>query len=602
MPTLSNFNQTTSPYMSLSGALTTGGDTSNQRTRDLFSLTGITGFVGNSHTITALRLARDGQTAGSGYAFTFSPSDAMTSTGAIADYSAVELDLMNNFSLTLSEVRDLVMQETLDEAERIVLGDRRSYTALIWRAIYLAGGANGVPASSAVLFHLMQLVGDAINRYIAEVTIAYFASQNMVVQPSMQSAVESRLQTQGINVMDPYSSVAAAYQLLRQLGNLPQLVNAFFHKGEIRSDRVNDAIKAEMVNYLQTLNLNTDNISYVPHPTLAGEIELTTGDYDEYFAAAYQHALRVSSGQEDPIFQVYNPNYTSQWNLDVDYFEDVEEQAIMPEHIRAAGALYYCYILGEVMGLYHVVDHLTLMWARGSLALSQGEASTKLYRYYKRRDDRMTPEERGVTWKQVLNLGDGPVLQNMVINTEFTTLMDSLLREVVEFMAKTESFDSGSGNVSSESIYISMHGLQGNLSSYMVGKPLSDVHELYAQLKDCLDILKSEEILDQIGGGRRKSIWTGAAKVLREQMGRNINVSAAKTAAVEVHKIFDFISRFEYSRRHYTSLSTFIRSTEAFILAQEQIEGSGTGYQGAGSNGSLAAPSSQAGDDFDDWD
>lgn len=575
-------------------------DGSNQRNRDLFALSGITGFRGNSDATRALNAARDGQTAGQGYAFKFNTNDPMTSIGPISDYALVEQELMNGFSLTLSELRDLVLADTFDDVERLILGDRNSYVALVYRAIYLAGGTTTMPAPSAVQFHLMQLVGDAVNRFIAEATLAYFTAQNISVSTGMQSSVQNYLQTNGISALDPYASIAAAYQALRQLGNLPQLVEAFFNKGEVRTDRVTAAIKSEMVNYLQSLNLNTDMI--VPTVDGNGNPLLPNGDFDEYFAAAYQHALRVSSGQEDPIFQVYNPNYTSQWNLDVDYFEDVEEQAIMPEHIRAAGALYYCYILGEVMGLYHVVDYLTLMWARGSLALSQGEASTKLYRYYKRRDDRMTAEERGVTWKQVLNLGDGPTLQNMVVNTEFTSLMDSMLREVVEFMTKTESFDSGSGNVSSESIYISMHGLQGNLSSYMVGKPLSDVHELYAQLKDCLDILKSEEILDQIGGGRRKSIWTGAAKVLREQMGRNINVSAAKTAAVEVHKLFDFISRFEYSRRHYTNLTQFIRSTEAFILAQEQIGGATVTFDN-GSAGSLpAANQAPQNDDFDDWD
>lgn len=605
---LSNSNMYSSTSL-LQGKVTTTTnlDPNLQRNWDLFLLSGITGFRVSAVSSVALTSAREGRPGDIppkwGYAFNFDPLNPLNTAVYSAynssyGYAQVEAELIANYSLVVSEVRDLLATETFDDMERMVLADRNSYVALLRRAIALVVGSSGtMPSGSAVKFHLMQLLGDASNRYITEVALRYFQDQNITVDPSTQATVIDRLKTDGVNVQDPFSSVNAVYQMVRALGNLPFLVDAWFARGEVRVDNVTDAIKAEMINFLRTLNLNTDRIT----TSRVGNADVLDDGFDEYFSGAYQHALRVSSGQEDPIFQVYNPNYAgTQWNLDVDYFDDIEEQSIVPEHIRASGALYYCYMMGEVMGLYHVVDYLTLMWARGSLALSQGEASTKLYRYYKRRDDRMTVEERAMTWKQVLNLGDAPTLQNVVSNIEFTTIFDSLLREVVEFMSKTEGFDSGSGNVSPESIYISIHGLQANLSAYMVGKPLADVHELYAQLKDCLDILKCDEIRDQLGGGRNKNIWTVISRVLRDHLHRQINVSAAKAAAVEVHKLFDFISRFDYSRRHYAVLRDFIRSTEAFILAQEQL---GSGFNTSVVSDSPSAPANNGSNgDFDDWD
>jgi hypothetical protein len=581
-------------------------DPNNTRVWDLFNLPGITGFTANAITRDALALARDGYTATSGlklgYAYDFNAA-APADTSAfqpVANWAAVEDGLVTNYSIVVSGVRDLLAGESFDDMERAILADRKSYTALVRRAIALVTGGQSIsPAPNAVKFHLMQLLVDAANRIISEAVLRFFSDQHISADPSIQATVIDRLKSSGLNVQDPFSSISATYQAVRELGNLPFLVEAWFNRGEVIADRVTDTIKSEMVNFLRSLNLNTNLI--LTETNTAGLVVLKDGNFDEYFAGAYQHALRVNSGQEDPIFQVYNPNYNSAWNLNVDYFEDVEEQSIVPDHIRAAGALYYCYMMGEVMGLYHVVDYLTLMWARGSLALSQGEASTKLYRYYKRRDDRMTPDERAMTWKQVLNLGEAPSLQNVVSNIEFSSLFDSALREVVEFMTKTENFDSGSGNVSPESIYISIHALQGNLSAYMVGKPLADVHELYAQLKDCLEILKCDEIRDQLGGGRNKNIWTVISRVLRDHLHRQINVSAAKAAAVEVHKLFDFIARFDYSRRHYTVLRDFLRSTEAFILAQEQLSGAFPSHNPASHDTPVTGGGSKGGD-FDDWD
>lgn len=580
------------------------GDNSAAR-GDLFFLPGISTFAVTALTKDALNLARDGYSNRAGlklgYAFDFdaaAPTDA-GSYALVANYQAIEDGLVSNHSILVSGVRDSLAVESFADLERAVLADRKSYTALLRRAIALAtGGQATAPVPSGVKFHLMQLLSDAANRIVSEVVQRYFTDQHITADPSMQASVIDRLKSTGINVQDPFSSVALVYQAVRELGNLPFLVDSWLNRGEVLPDKVTDTIKSEMVNFIRTLNLNTVLIQ--TETNAAGLVVLKDSAFDEYFAGAYQHALRVNSGQEDPIFQVYNPNYSSAWNLNVDYFDDVEEQSIVPDHIRAAGALYYCYMMGEVMGLYHVVDYLTLMWARGSLALSQGEASTKLYRYYKRRDDRMTTEERAMTWKQVLNLGDAPTLQNVVSNIEFSSLFDSLLREVVEFMTKTENFDSGSGNVSPESIYISIHGLQANLSAYMVGKPLADVHELYAQLKDCLDILKCDEIRDQLGGGRNKNIWTVISRVLRDHLNRQINVSSAKAAAVEVHKLFDFLARFDYSKRQYTTLRDFLRSTEAFILAQEQLTGAFPSHNPASHETPVGTGAK--GSDFDDWD
>ncbi|MEL6538325.1 MAG: hypothetical protein AAFQ98_23090 [Bacteroidota bacterium] len=401
---------------------------------------------------------------------------------------------------------------------------------------------------------------------------------------------------QGINLGNLGTDILDLYNLVQAQGDVPLIVDKYLSRGEIDSSRVNEAIHKEMVNYLISLGLTFDGAFDVN-----GDL---TDAYDEYLALSYKQALDVSYGRVDPINQIYQPGKSVAWNFEVDYYQDVEDIEVEPENVRAAGALMFVK-QNDRAGVFATADRATERWSLGSLNIQNPDTVAKLYRYHKRRNDRLSDQERQLAYHQVFAEGNVQSLPGMRVNAQYRKVMDSVLNEAVEFISKTESNELGGyGNVSKEPLFQAMRTLRYNLSSHTQGKVHMDIFELYAQLQDCIDILRSPEVISQMAGGSYQSIW-GLVERTMEEMGQETNVAASKTAAVEADKIFKFLADFDYTRRHAYDITPFLRSIEAFILAQSQLGEvrsmpSGSHHADAGEYDEFEEVMED--DDFDNWD
>jgi hypothetical protein len=349
----------------------------------------------------------------------------------------------------------------------------------------------------------------------------------------------------------------------RKEGNLPEYVDIFAGRKEIDLARLTPAIRAAMVKYLGSLGVKF---------TKTG---VENGKYDEYFAVAYNQAVRSSKGGNDPLTLKYADS-VADWDFSVDEFDTVEEQGIVKENILAAGALYYIHELGEHLGIFKLADSLVLRWAAGAIDLAEGDAASKLYRYWKLREERSSEEERGLLYKRVLNIGDTKVLSKMVVNEEFPDLWARLMQEVTEYIGKTEQKDTGGEQVSKASMYEATRNLQYNLTSHMTGMAHMLVREMYSNLREALEILGHPEIVDFFGGGRRKNLWTVIEKLSKEEFSVLPNISALRTMAVEGNRVFQWIGKFDGPGAvAEQDLQSFLSSSEAWILAQATVERTG---------------------------
>jgi hypothetical protein len=154
--------------------------------------------------------------------------------------------------------------------------------------------------------------------------------------------------------------------------------------------------------------------------------------YDEFLALAYSNALKESKKTGDPVTNVYQNGSPFSFNYEVDYFETADEQGVDVENILAAGTLYYIKTLADDLGILRVADAVLMRWTSGMLDVPQGSTASKLYSYYKLRDNYTTAEERAMFYKIVLDVGDGEVLDEMAVNKDFTPLWDTLMTEVVK--------------------------------------------------------------------------------------------------------------------------------------------------------------------------
>jgi hypothetical protein len=379
-------------------------------------------------------------------------------------------------------------------------------------------------------------------------------------KPKVADALLELVHKKGIplTASQPEDAILSFHRRVVADGQLPEAVEKFAERKEIPSTRLTADVKASMVAYLRTLGVTID-------PT-----KVDNGIYDEYFALAYEKSSTGRDGKSDPILLSRPQGFVSPWDFEVDTFDTADEQGVIVENILAAGALDYVYYLGEVLGVYRLADALVLNWAAGTLDIADTDTSQKLYRYWKVREDRMSPEERGMLYKRVLNKGDADVLSKMVVNESFPTLWDKLMQEVAVYVEATVDAASDT-SVSKVPIQRATQELQYNLTEFMTGMGHMQVTEMYAQLKEAFELLGAPEVVAQLSGGRRKNVWAVIAYVSRQEIGAVPDVSAVRTLAVDGNRVFRWIADFAPGAPDDAAFEEFKDAAEGRILAAASV-------------------------------
>ena len=364
------------------------------------------------------------------------------------------------------------------------------------------------------------------------------------------------------------SAVLKIIDQVNETAQLPVFVDMYIEKSGIDESRFTPEVRAAMVDYLRERGAEFESIDAV-----------TRREYDELFALAYENAITRKAGRDDPIDAAHQPGggaIGSGWDFSVDLFDDVEQQGVVRDNILAAGAIDYIYELGEHMGVFRLVDALVLNWASGSIDVVEGDVVSRLYRYWKLRDQRMSSEERGMVYRRVLNKGETDVLDRMVVNEEFPNLWHNLMAEVADYIDKTEKVNLGtseSSPVSRARIFQATRDLQYNLTEYCTGMAHIQARELYAQLQECVEVLRDPEVLAYFGGNRRKSLWTVIEKMSKQEFGSGPNIAALRSLAVDGNILFRFVADFTEGAVRQEEFARFLDAAEAYILNYSTVGG-----------------------------
>ena len=359
---------------------------------------------------------------------------------------------------------------------------------------------------------------------------------------------------------------------LNEQSQLPVFIDVYIEHAGIEEARFTEAVRGGMVEYLLERGAKIDSVEKVE-----------AGHYDELFALAYENASSRKSGREDPIdaaYQAGGGTAGTAWDFSVDLFEEIEQQGVVRDNILAAGAIDYIFELGEHMGVFRLVDALVLNWASGTIDVVEGDVVSRLYRYWKLREQRASAAERGMVYRRVLNKGDTDVLERMVVNEEFPNLWHNLMAEVADYIDKTERISNGtteSSPVSRSRMFQSVRDLQYNLTQYSTGMAHIQARELYAQLQECVQLLSDPEVLAYFGGNRRKSLWTAIEHLSREEFGESPNIAALRSLAVDGNVIYRFIANYSDGQVRQEEFNRFIEAAEAYILNYSTVGGDTAG-------------------------
>lgn len=493
----------------------------------------------------------------------------------------------------IQSLSDRLNRSSLDDITRTLLSKTEVYLVLIQTIL-----ADGVQEND------VEGLYNAVLRYVEQEPRRYFLARlltevlnakRMQLKDTKQWEILDDLTLErGIpirsNQVEP--AVREILDVIYKRGDIPFYLDEYIQNGEINQHNFTSDIKQTMIDYLLHLGL-----------TIKSEEEFRKGTYDEYFALAYSEALKRSTVADDPIDIARTKGGRIDWDFSVDVFDSTEEQGVIPANIRAAGALDYIYYIGEAMRVFDVANALVLRWASGALDIPEGEVASALYRFHKLRDERSTPEERAMLYKRVLNRGNGQLLSNMMANEAFPRYWHALMLEVTQYVSKREGIRRGDNQPSRSQLYQAVRNLQYNLTEYMTGMAHLQVTEDYAHLQEAIELLKMEEIINHFGG-RRRSIWDVIERVAKQDLAVNVQTSVTRTLAVEGNRVYQWIADFSEATVREEEFKAFLKSAEAWIIAQASLQES----NGGSFNGKRKADFSDfdryfdndLGDDFDD--
>lgn len=549
------------------------------------------------------RAAKGGQgDAKGGPADTKAEAKAPRANGVTLTTRVLELVRERGLTARIHQLSRQIKGTGLDDASRQLLSRPGVYEWLILYALE----AEGVQDDDADGLRDTVLLGlrDRPRQVFAAHLIDEVVRENGVrLDPGLRAALVDRVRRANIPLGPGKAAklVLDEFDTLRRRGALPAYVDRYLNKGEIDVGEVSAGVKNAMVRHLQELNLPTASPQF--------EQKFNSGQFDEYFIVAYNQATRAAAGGGDPLDLKFGSGTGEDWDFTVDTFDAIEDQGVVPENVRAAGALYYIYELGERMGVYRLADALVLRWGKGLVDFGNEETDRKVYKYSRRREDRSSPEDRDLLYRRALNLGEAEVLSGMVVNEDFPGLWHRLMEEVAEYIRRVEEAGFSEENrVSRSAVYEATRNLQYNLSDHMTGMAHMQTREMYAHLTDAMDLLGDDEVVDHFGGGRRRNVWQVIQRLSAEAFEESVNVGPVRTAAVEGNKVFQWVEKFDGTGTvAEEEFQAMVRSAEAWILAQSS--GGGESVRDRGKAGE--DDEADAGDDgefrdddgeFSDWD
>lgn len=442
--------------------------------------------------------------------------------------------------------------------------------------------------TEALLDYVENHVEDVLNEWAALLIKEVAAVNGVDTTKELRARVLKTLAPRGLDLRPGrvQDQVLRAIMDTRREGAWGEVIDDFVARKELNAPRAEE--RRLMILALEELRIDAGDPS-VPDTTRDHTVARV---YSEYVG---------SGGGSDPIALVSPPTRVSPWNFRVRKFGLTQSRRIDRERILAAGALSWCYEIGERMGVYALADALVYRWWIGDIDFKDENLVSQLYRYWKLREQRPSAEERGMLYRRVLAVGDAEVSDRVVVNEAFPDLWHSLMEEISLYLSKSESSFT-SDQVSRAGVYQAASELQANLSEHMAGMAMLHVTEMYNQLHaegadagllGALDILEHEEVIGQFANGSEKDIGPVVRRLASEEFGVAPNVTSIGTSADEGLLVFEWLADYRPGQVDDEAFQALVNHGKAWILAQKAA--------GQGLTGAAPASDEDTGEEEDDW-
>ncbi len=449
----------------------------------------------------------------------------------------------------------------LDDARRLVLAQPSVYEFLFLEALDTGQVQNDDDAG--ILDHIIgHLDDDALLVFLLGVVKGVLAAELIQLAEPDQEDVARLAVTRGVKLRagQLVASVKALVDIRRRQGIVPRLVDVYLAKAEIDPEAVDEAIRQAMIEYLVELQLR------MTFP------RVVAGEFDEYFAVAYDEARRRRSQSDDPIdIARTGRRPLAPASFSIRRISERETTLIRPQAIRAAGALFSIFVEGELMRLFDITDAVSLDWHRGGLDISEGDVAALLNRIEHLRDDRLDESERGMLYRRLFNYGQAEMLSGTLVNERFGEAFDRLMYEVTRFVDLQDRAFSDPRQISRAGIFSAIVSLQQNLSQFVTGSALTKIEELLSHLNECQDLLTSAPIVARYGGVEQ-SITSTIKNMGLYFLDVSLPVEDLFELAERGNDVFTFIAEFNRGSLREEPFQNFLDAAQQTIIARAAVD------------------------------
>jgi hypothetical protein len=272
-------------------------------------------------------------------------------------------------------------------------------------------------------------------------------------------------------------------------------------------------------------------------------------------------------------------------NLEVVYFDEDQSTTLANvSNVRRAAKLFYSMVVGEEMEVFQLIDYLSKKYlVKNRVDIQDARLLKNIQRYvYSDKfidletgemHERTMPEERQMFYRQVFDIGNGRVSEDMIVNSEFSGLWKTLILETDSYIEKAAASPNPDSFVSRQNVMQAVEELQYNLSENSSIMASALVPVIYAELEFIIrKIFMHPEIIRQIVPSN--GTWTRVIEALYANMKqKRINAKVVYNKAKLSHSIIEKIANYNPAEfEQDKAFSAFISEVSALISTQSIIQ------------------------------
>lgn len=252
--------------------------------------------------------------------------------------------------------------------------------------------------------------------------------------------------------------------------------------------------------------------------------------------------------------------------------------------VKCAAQLYYAMILGDELDVFNVVNYFTHKYLiRGGIEIQDSHLRDDLQMYVfsnkftdpktKRILDRTRPSERQMFYRQVFNSGNARIMDDIILNREFTRLWKVLILESAKYIER-EQESLKETYVPRQNVIQAVEDLQYNLSIHCTGMANVVTPLIYAELDFVIrNLFMHPEVLQQITPTH--GTWWRVVETLYLGMKNSrpkttVLYNKAKLGYEIINSIANYTDAASFSLD--TTFKPFLGNVDAFITTQSILQ------------------------------